>query len=128
MRFAFNTREVQKLGQDLFEAREGLDKPAKRVMTTSGRRVRNELRDNAQSRGRTKHFSRSITMDVYGSVSAFGQMMVEVGPDPSLPQGKLENLLYFEPSNFHLPEPLIAAEAELPRLARNIGYVAEDIV
>jgi hypothetical protein len=66
--------------------------PLIKAVTTSGHRVRDALRADAAGIGHAPHFPNSITDEVQVKV---GQIGAEIGPDKSLTQGALGNILYF---------------------------------
>lgn len=121
MSIRVDTSEVKQLARDLDKAADK-KRGYRDALRDSSNRIRDHLRMDAHSSGRTRHFAGSITDDVFGSE------MAEIGPDKGRKQGPLGNLLYFEPSRFHLPaieEPL---HRESDRFANKVADEAEDIL
>lgn len=93
------------------------------VVTKGAQNVKEQMRDEAESGGTTRHFSRSISYDVSGGL---GGVEAKIGPDKERTQGALGNLLYFGTSTqgpvLDIQGPLTAEE---PKFEKELGNAIE---
>lgn len=108
--------ELRQLEDDLGKVPGRAVAPLVGVVTNASTRVRDALRSDASGIGHAPYFPDSITADVKVKV---GQIGAEVGPDKSLRQGALGNILYFGTSKngavLDINAPL---DAEGPKLEK----------
>lgn len=116
--------QVERLADDLEFDAEAVRKKVPPVVRKGALNIKNDMRQDASGHPTYRYFPRSITYDeIKDGLGA------EIGPDKSLVQGALGNLLYFGRSNtagvLNINPPL---DKEAPRFERALADVAEDIL
>ena len=101
---------------------------ARPVMSRAGLNVKRQLALDMAASPHFKGIAGSISYDTADTRSG---VQVEVGPDTERRGGALANIAYFGspsvPGGGSVPDPLLAAEAELPNLERFLGDLLEDV-
>jgi hypothetical protein len=94
-----------------------------RVVSLSALRIKKEWRARWTGHRRLRHLPHSVTADI---AHAGAVHTAEIGPDKSLRQGPLGNLIEFgSVHNAPIPGGLPAARAETPIFLREIAKAAE---
>jgi hypothetical protein len=114
--------EVHRLAEDLAQVPVEKLPEVRKSLSKGALNIKNDMRDEAKSSGHYKHFSRSISYDLDG-------LEAEIGPDKDKTQGALGNILYFGTSkNAPVLDLFGPAERELPKFAKALGDLGEDIL
>lgn len=118
----FDVSEVNQLAADLGKIPGRMVPPMIAAVTKSANSVRDGMRADARGHSHFPHFPNSITADVKVRP---GQIEGEVGPDKSLTQGALGNILYFGTSKngpvLNINGPL---DAEAPQFQKAVEDAA----
>jgi hypothetical protein len=118
-----DTSELRVLAVDLGNVPEEKRPEVRKVVSKGALNIKNHMRDDAKSNGHYKHFHRAISYDMLGDLEA------EIGPDKDKIQGALGNILYYGTSkNSPVLNLFGPAERELPRFAKALGDLGEDIL
>lgn len=116
--------QVEALADELELDADTFRKKVPPVVRKGAVNIKNGLRADAANGGSYKHFNRSISYDEIN-----GGLGAEIGPDKSLIQGALGNILYFGTSKnapvLNLEGPL---NQETPRFENALADIAEDIL
>jgi hypothetical protein len=109
---------LDELVRDLTEAPRKVQRKAHQAVTVNAKGVESKWRQGAAFSRHAPHYPKSITHDVKWSGAA---IEAEIGPDKSLPQGALGNLIEFGSAN-NPPHAngLTALEAQGPKFLRDL--------
>lgn len=123
-----DTSELDALADDLQRAAASLLDRARPVMSKAGLEVKRRLAEDMAASPSFRGISGSISYDT--RQDRLG-ILVEVGPDRRRHGGALANIAYFgspsQPGGASVPDPLLAAEAELPALEKYLGDLLEHL-
>lgn len=114
---------LNELIADLTDAPRKVQRGVDRVVDTGAKRMRDDWRQRASGSRHAPLYPKSITAD---SEWKRGAYVAEVGPDKSLPQGALGNLLTFgSVNNPPSGDDIAVADAEAPKFEKAMTDLAD---
>lgn len=123
-----DTSELTALATDLARAAGVVTTGVVPIMSRAGLNVKRQLVADMAASGSFRGIAGSIS---YDTTTGRDGVTVEVGPDTDRNGGALANIAYFgspsKPGGASVPDPLLAAEAELPALERFLADLVEGL-
>lgn len=128
MAASVDTSELSAFADDLERAAATVTARVVPVMSRAGLNVKRQLVAEMAASPSFRGIAGSIS---YDTATRRNDVEVEVGPDTERRGGSLANIAYFgspsQAGGATVPDPLLAAEAELPALERYLAGVLEDV-